>query len=65
MDLFDWSQKAADVWRGSNNALKREILDSVCLNRALSDVTLVTIKRKPFDVFAEGLNIKEGRAGGI
>jgi len=30
LTLFDWSQRAADLWRGSNNALRREILDSVC-----------------------------------
>ena len=51
--VFEFSQKAADLWRGSNNGLKREILDAVCLNRLLSDVTLVTTKRKPFDILAE------------
>ena len=25
--LFDWSQRAADLWRGSNNSIRREILD--------------------------------------
>ncbi|MEX2170019.1 MAG: recombinase family protein [Pirellulales bacterium] len=50
--LFDFTQKAADFWRGSNITVKREILDLICLNRALSDVTLVTVKRKPFDHFA-------------
>jgi site-specific DNA recombinase len=59
--VFDWAQHAAETWRGSNIALKREILDSVCLNRILSDVSLVTIKRKPFDVFAEGLNSTDSR----
>ena len=53
MAVFDWSQRAADLWRGSNNAVRREILDSVCLNRTLSDVSLVTQKRKPFDVLAK------------
>jgi hypothetical protein len=59
--VFDWAQHAAETWRGSNIALKREILDSVCLNRTLSDVSLVTIKRKPFDVFAEGLISTDSR----
>lgn len=27
VNLFDWTQKAADVWRGSNNAVRRRILD--------------------------------------
>jgi hypothetical protein len=59
--LFDWSQRAADLWRGSNNAIRREILDSVCLNRTLSDVSLVITKRKPFDVFAERPHLKNSR----
>ena len=53
LELYDWTQKAAEIWRGSNNAVKREILDAVCLNRSLNDVNLVTQKRKPFDSFAE------------
>jgi hypothetical protein len=63
--VFDWAQRVADTWRGSNNALRREILDSVCLNRALSDVSLVTTKRKPFDVFAERLNSTDSRGDRI
>ena len=65
LSLFDWSQRAADLWRGSNNALRREILDSVCLNRTLSDVSLVTTKRKPFDVFAERLEMENSRGDWI
>ncbi|MFN5744423.1 MAG: hypothetical protein ACK5A1_22830, partial [Planctomyces sp.] len=42
--VFDWSQKAAKIWRGSNTAVRRQILDSICLNRQVSDVTLVTTK---------------------
>jgi len=38
--IFDWTQNAAELWRRSNNGLKREILETVCLNRQLSDVTL-------------------------
>jgi len=59
--LFDWSQRAADLWHGSNNSIRREILDSVCLNRILSDVSLVTTKRKPFDVFAERPVLEDSR----
>src|SRR5690606_22161100 len=43
--LFDWTQNAADIWRGSNNAVRRQILDAVCLNRTLSDVKLNATKR--------------------
>ena len=65
LDVFDWSQKAAEIWRGSNTTARRQILDSICLNRQVSDVTLVTTKRKPFDFFAERLDLKKSRANGI
>jgi len=65
LEIYDWSQNAAEIWRGSNSALRREILDSVCLNRALSDVSLVTTKRKPFDVIAELLEMKKSRGDWI
>jgi site-specific DNA recombinase len=65
LSIFDWSQRAADLWRGSNNALRREILDSVCLNRTLTDVSLVTTKRKPFDVFAERPQLENSRGDWI
>ena len=63
--IFDWSQNAAEIWRGSNNAVRREILDCVCLNRTLSDVSLYTVKRKPFDILAEGPVLKKSRGDGI
>ena len=59
--LFDWSQRAAELWRGSNNSVRREILDAVCLNRTLGDVNLDAIKRKPFDILAEGLDLNNSR----
>lgn len=59
--VFDWSQNAAEIWRGSNNEVRREILDSVCLNRTLGDLSLVTAKRKPFDVLAERRDLKKSR----
>lgn len=63
--LFDWTQRAADHWRGSNNATRRQILDAVCLNRTLTDLTLVTTKRKPFDVFAERPQMENSRGDRI
>ena len=59
--VFDWSQRAAETWLGSNNADRRQILDAVCLNRQVTDVTLVTTKRKPFDFLAERLDLKNSR----
>jgi hypothetical protein len=43
----------------------REILDLVCLNRAMGDVNLVTQKRKPFDVIAERLKNENSRGDRI
>lgn len=55
------SQNAAKIWRGSNNTVRRQILDAVCLNRALSDVNLVARVRRPFDLLAERLDSKTNR----
>ena len=63
--LFDWSQQAAEKWLGSNNRVRREILDFVCLNRALGDANLVTTKRKPFGVLAERLEKQNSRGDRI
>jgi site-specific DNA recombinase len=63
--LFDWSQRASEYWLGSNNAVRREILDFICLNRTLGDANLVTTKRKPFDVFAERLEMESSRGDRI
>ena len=54
LDLFNWTQNASESWSRSKMPLKREILISLSLNRTLGDVSLVTTKRKPFDVLAEG-----------
>ena len=70
--LFDWTQNAAEIWRGSNSTPRRRItpemnicerrtLDLICLNRTAGDLSLCLTKRKPFDVFAERLNLKNSR----
>lgn len=65
MALFDFAQHAVELWRGSNSAARREILDAVSLNRTLSDVTLCIQKRKPFDLLAGGLVLKKSRSDRI
>ena len=55
----------ADLWSGSNDAVRREILDGVCLDRTLSDVSLFTEKRKPFDVLAKRPDLKKSRGAQI
>ncbi len=53
LGVFEFAQNAAQIWRGSKMDQKREILESVSLNRLLGDVTLVLEKRKPFDELAK------------
>ncbi len=59
--VFDWSQQAPGAWQGSNTYVRRQILNAVYLNRTLTDVTLVTAKRRPFDSLAERLKIETSR----
>ena len=61
LKLFDWSQNVAELWLGSNNRQKREILDLLCLNRAMSDVSLLLTKRKPFVFLSERLKWQSSR----
>ncbi len=65
LKLFDWSQNLGDLWLGSNIAQKREILDLICLNRTLSDVSLVLVKTKLFDFFTERLPVLSSRGDRI
>jgi len=65
LGLFDWSQRAGDVWLGSKMNEKREILTEVALNRTLSDATLCLDKRKPFDVLAERPSVQSSRGDWI
>ena len=63
--ILEFSQNAPKLWRGSNNARRREILDFVCLNRSLGDVNLYSVKRKPFDILAKTPFFKESRGDWI
>jgi len=45
--------------------VRRENLDLVYLNRTLGGVNLLTTMRKPFDVFAEHLLLKDSRGDSI
>lgn len=60
-DAFEFSQKAADLWTVSGTDARRQILTRALLKRSLSDVSLVTTKRKPFDVLIEGPFFDESR----
>lgn len=65
MKLFDFSQNLVELWLGSNISARREILDLICLNRRVSDVSLELVKRKPFDEIAKRLNLDNSRGDRI
>ena len=50
-----------NIWQRANVEPKREILETVNLNRTSGDATLCVAKRKPFDVLAKGLVLLDGR----
>ncbi|MCL2640337.1 MAG: recombinase family protein [Phycisphaerales bacterium] len=54
LETFDFAQNVGERWKVSDTDVRRQILVSTLLKRSLSDVSLVTTKRKPFDVFTEG-----------
>ena len=60
LSVFDFSQNLASLWRGSNFAVRREILECISSNRTLSATTLCLQKRKPFDYLAKGPFLKDG-----
>ena len=63
--VFEFSQRLVELWRGSNSAQKREILECLSLNRILSHVNLCLAKRKPFDFLSERPFLKDGRGDWI
>lgn len=65
LKAFDLAQKAAETWEVSNNEERCAILEVILLKRSLSAVSLVTTKKKPFDLLAEGLFSEESRSDRI
>ena len=61
--VFEGTQTLPEVWHGSKMATRREILESVTLNRTVSDVSLCTEKRKPFDFLAKAPLVQNGTPG--
>ncbi len=53
--------KPWEQWLTAVYAAKRRIMEIVLLNCRLSDTTLVSKIRKPFDVLAEGLSVSSSR----
>lgn len=57
--VFELSQTLREQWLTADYSAKRRILEIVCLKCELRDGTLIPTIRKPFDVLAEGLDLKE------
>ena len=62
---FELSQNLRAKWVAAEFIAKRRILEIICLNLTLDDVTLVPIWRKPFDMLAEGLVLNNSRGDWI
>ena len=65
MKVFELSQDLRAKWLTADYAAKRRILEITCLNFSLDGVTLVPAMRKPFDMLAEGLDLKNSRGDWI
>ncbi len=65
LSVFDFSQNLGNIWRGSNSAVRREILECVSSNRTLDNLSLNLTKRKPFDYLAERPFLGDSRADWI
>ena len=63
--VFELSQTLRQQWLTADYDAKRRILEIVCLNCTLDGATLIPEMRKPFDVLAEGLILKNSRPDGI
>ena len=62
---FELSQTLRDKWVIADYAAKRRILEIVCLNCKLVDVSLVPQIRKPFDCLTEELSVQSTRGDWI
>ncbi|REJ79775.1 MAG: recombinase family protein [Planctomycetota bacterium] len=62
---FELSQSLAEKWLDADHAVKRQILEIVCLNFRLDGASLVPEWRKPFDVLAEKPSVSSSRGDRI
>ncbi len=65
LKAFELSQALKDKWLTADYDAKRMILEIVALNWMLEGVSLVPTLRKPFDVLAEAMILKDGRGDWI
>jgi site-specific DNA recombinase len=57
IEAFELSQVLVGKWLTADFQKKRQLLETVCLNFTLRDVTLEITMRKPFDFLIEGLSV--------
>jgi len=62
---FELSQSLREKWLTAVYSAKRRLLEIICLNWTLDDVSLVPTMRKPFDLLAKGLVSKNSRGDWI
>ena len=62
---FELSQTLTQKWLTADTRAKRQLLEIVCLNFSLDDVTLVPVMRKPFDILAEERFVPSSRGDWI
>ena len=63
--VFELSQSPEQKWVGAEYVEKRQLLDLVCLNFSMNDVSLVAEMRKPFNLLAEGPLVLSSRGDRI
>lgn len=54
---FELSQRLEDKWLTADCAVKRQLLEIICLNLTLEGATLVATMRRPFDVLVKELSV--------
>ncbi|WP_146372652.1 recombinase family protein [Symmachiella macrocystis] len=62
---FELSQSLREKWFTADYAAKRRILEIIGLNWTLDGASLVPTMRKPFDLLAKGLDLKDSRGDRI
>jgi len=62
---FELSQSLRERWVTADCAIKRQILETLCLNCTLESTNLVATLRSPFEVLRKYPVSKIGRGGGI
>jgi hypothetical protein len=65
IEAYELSQCLGERWVTADYAAKRRILEILCLNHTLVDVSLSVSTRKPFDLLAKGLILKDSRGDRI